>query len=535
MNGALSRILLGPIVGHTDHESSTIWIRVRPNPSNYTLRVHGHREIIPFVSTEITQIEFGTAIAKVHGLRPERRYHYQVFHRGRAMRGARGSFRTMPPPGSQASVSFVTVSCSDANKIGGWQLLEEYNESFEPHFLLMIGDQVYMDADLETSVWEQHLNSRPEIRRKAMVEIYQRHWGREPVRTIMANVPTYMMWDDHDIRDGWGSWAGDSPTMQAKYPRGVAIAAQYSHYFDDARDIYWHFQMVHNPAPLFGPLTPPITGERRAMPFAIRCGRLGLLVLDSRGERDVFRPLYPILGDGQWRAAVDWLANLPPSVEALGCVTPVPIVAMDPNGLTQSLFKHRTDDEDFFREGRAEDLLTLQRGDNSRNPLDIPSNFVGVIFDANIGAFRAASIEDLRDQWSHPFSRPEQEALLRTIAQARFANRLSSQPREAFFVGGDLHIAGRFDIRVDEPEMQTECLIASGISREENLLAAIGLVVNESFEVAPGIEAELKQYIRAPHFGVTHVQFSGITPVVEHEILHPGKATQLRFSAMPVL
>jgi hypothetical protein len=535
MNGASSRVLLGPIVGHTDHHSSTIWIRVGSNPSDYELRVRGYREMIPFVSTEITRPEFGTAIAQIRGLRPERRYSYQVFHRGRAVRGAQGSFRTMPLPDSQSSISFVTVSCSDANKVGAWQLLQEYNESFEPHFVLMIGDQIYMDGELETSIWENHLDSPPEMRRKAMVEMYQSHWAREPVRTIMANVPTYMMWDDHDIRDGWGSWAGDSPTMKAKYPRGAAIADRYSRYFDDARDIYWHFQMAHNPAPLFGPFAPPVTGERRAMPFAIRCGRLALLVLDGRGERDVFRSLDPILGDRQWRATGDWLANLPPSVEALGCITPVPIVAMDPSGLTQSLFKHRTDDEELFREGRAEDLLKLQRGDGAGNPVDIPSNLVGAIFDENIGAFRARSIDDLRDQWSHPFSRPEQEALLRTIAQARLANRLPAQPREAFFVGGDLHIAGRFDIRVDKPEMQTECLIASGISREEGLHAAVGLVVNESFEVAPGIEAELKQYIRAPHFGVTHVQFSATTPAVEHQILHAGQATQARISATPVL
>ncbi len=27
-----------------------------------------------------------------------------------------------------------------------------------------------------------------------------------------------MLWSDHEIRDGWGSWASDSPTLQAKYP-----------------------------------------------------------------------------------------------------------------------------------------------------------------------------------------------------------------------------------------------------------------------------------------------------------------------------
>jgi hypothetical protein len=358
-----------------------------------------------------------------------------------------------------------------------------------------------------------------------MVDMYRQHWDREPVRTIMANIPTFMIWDDHDIRDGWGSWAGESPTLQARYPRGAAITDLYSRYFDDAKDVYWHFQMAHNPPPLFGPPLPPAPGERRALPFVVQCGRLALLFCDSRGERDVFRPLFPILGDRQWRAALDWLAGLDPSVDAIGCITPVPIVAMDPNGISQSLFKHRNDDELLYRDGRAEDLLTLQFLDDPRG---IPFNFAGRALEQNLGTFRVRSIDDLRDQWSHPFSQPEQEKILRAIADARVANRLTGRPREAFFIGGDLHIGGLFEIRVDEPEMTAECLISSGISREESVFAAVGIVVDQAVEVASGIEAELKRYIRAFNFGVTHVQFSGDRPVVVNQVLHPGREEHLR-------
>jgi hypothetical protein len=187
--------------------------------------------------------------------------------------------------------------------------------------------------------------------------------------------------------------------------------------------------VAHNPPPLFGPLLPPVAGERHALPFVIPCGRVALLLLDGRGERDVFRPLYPILGDRQWRAALDWLGRLPGNIQALGCVTPVPIVAMDPGGLSQSLFKHRTDDELLYRDGRAEDLLILQK--ESGGVLDIPFNLAGRALDANIGAFRVRSIDDLRDQWSHPLSQPEQETILRTIAQARFVNRRPGRARRS--------------------------------------------------------------------------------------------------------
>ena len=64
---------------------------------------------------------------------------------------------------------------------------------------------------------------------------------------MLANIPTYMVWDDHDIRDGWGSLASDSPTLVAQFPRGAAIFARSDAYFQDCRDVYWHFQACHNP------------------------------------------------------------------------------------------------------------------------------------------------------------------------------------------------------------------------------------------------------------------------------------------------
>jgi hypothetical protein len=66
--------------------------------------------------------------------------------------------------------------------------------------------------------------------------------SRYELLQVMANVPTYMMWDDHDIRDGWASVASDSPTLAAKFPRGREIFLKNNAYFEDARDVYWHFQ-----------------------------------------------------------------------------------------------------------------------------------------------------------------------------------------------------------------------------------------------------------------------------------------------------
>ena len=45
------------------------------------------------------------------------------------------------------------------------------------------------------------------------------------------------------------------------------------------------------------------------------------MVLDSRGERDVFREDYPILGARQWTFIDEVFARLPADVDALAVVT----------------------------------------------------------------------------------------------------------------------------------------------------------------------------------------------------------------------
>src|SRR5437763_503184 len=82
------------------------------------------------------------------------------------------------------------------------------------------------DDHVTAAVWPRHLGSDSGSRRHAIAAKYQEHWSREPIRSILANTPCYMMWDDHEIRNGWGSYAPDSPALTAQYPRGANIAAQ---------------------------------------------------------------------------------------------------------------------------------------------------------------------------------------------------------------------------------------------------------------------------------------------------------------------
>ncbi|MGZ5537714.1 MAG: alkaline phosphatase D family protein, partial [Chthoniobacterales bacterium] len=381
-------------------------------------------------------------------------------------------------------------------------------------FLLMMGDQVYVDED-KPQVFTFPTKMDSPTRRAAIVEKYRASWSRNVVQQVLANIPTYMVWDDHDCRDGWGSLASDSPTLVAQFPRGAAMFADVVGHFEDCRDVYWHFQACHNPMPddanVVFPnyiIDPPVHGERHAMPFAFRCGRVAVLMLESRGERDVFRDEFPILGPRQWQFIDDVFGNLADDIDVLAVVTPTPVASMDPNGGTQKLMGLRTDDVEAFKRGNEHDVISpYQTQDFSDLVLAAigarVSRLTGT--SVNLGVFKIGNIDEARDQWSHHFARPEQELLLRKANAARLTNRPSDNPRELIFLAGDIHVGCIHDISFSDPEYKATLLTSSGISAKANTKLVVGTFVDEDFNVADGIHSTLRDIIDDFNFGVVEV------------------------------
>jgi hypothetical protein len=365
------------------------------------------------------------------------------------------------------------------------------------------------------------------------------------VRRILANVPTYMVWDDHDIRDGWGSLASDSPTMAALHARGAAIFRDSTAYFEDARDVYWHFQGCHNPLPgdYRDPASPaqpdpafpnyieePIPrGVRLAMPFVFRCGRLMVLMLDSRGERDVFRKNYPILGERQWTFIDDVFAHLPADVDALAVVTATPVASQDPDGQTQRLMGQRTDDIEAFKRGDEQELFhpksTKDLTDLIQAIVSTKLNRFGV--QTNLGNFQISNLDEARDQWSHRFSRREQQDLLKKSFAARYANRNAASGRGLVFLSGDIHIGCIFDVSAARPRGKAVSLTSSGISQIDDTQLLVGTFVDEEFSLAPGIRSTLRDVVNRFNFGVVQVQPTGSGAEISAVLAHEGNAFAL--------
>lgn len=157
-------------------------------------------------------------------------------------------------PGKQDKVHIGYASCngfsdfklltSTPRPYAMWDRLAAEHGDNPFSLLLMGGDQVYADS-LWTTVptlkaWNE-LDRADKVKRKATrtmaeqldrfyCELYCKQWGRPEVARMLASIPSVMMWDDHDIFDGWGSYPADLQGCEV-YQAIYAAAAKYFRLF----------------------------------------------------------------------------------------------------------------------------------------------------------------------------------------------------------------------------------------------------------------------------------------------------------------
>ena len=190
------------------------------------------------------------------------------------------------------------------------------SNTYGPFDLLLLGgDQVYSDAMWavlpELQAWSEldkprRISAPFTAAMQKSVQayfstMYLQRWSQPEVAAMLAGIPSVMMWDDHDIMDGWGSHPPDlhyCPVFQGIF--GIAKAA-----FE-----LFQRQMMGAPSPATLPAQP-------AHSAGYRMGPAGLLVLDMRTERrprsgDVTADggllnAEHVMSEASWRAVYTWL------------------------------------------------------------------------------------------------------------------------------------------------------------------------------------------------------------------------------------
>ena len=228
---------------------------------------------------------------------------------------------------------------TEASNIDMWSFLDATLQRHRHEVDLVIagGDQAYSDGVDTLNIWK-YLNATMQKDGDRLLpdsetmvswyrDIYRGYWGFESLQRVFEQFPTYMVWDDHEIADGWGShyfipghrqdglaqMLPDFEDRGLTYDEGMELVQRM---IAAAKQVYFEYQHSHNPPTAEG-----------TFDYAFERGGCAFYVLDGRGQRDVSRDSYRILGREQFDRFAGWVAALKPQeTPFLFVVSAVPVL-----------------------------------------------------------------------------------------------------------------------------------------------------------------------------------------------------------------
>ena len=199
-----AQIVSGPMLGHTEFRTTSIWFEVNDTVNKYQLScwdVKNFRSSMQTLRASPTTIHgFSKLVFQIGNLMPGTQYSYQLSMVGTSKQLASGNFKTQElwqwrkdPP----KFSFLTGSCTYINNpefdrpgkpYGQDSTIFETMAKEKSDFMLWLGDNWYTREIDYYSEWG--LFNRPSSDR------------RKPFYTnLFKAMPHYAIWDDHDY--GW--------------------------------------------------------------------------------------------------------------------------------------------------------------------------------------------------------------------------------------------------------------------------------------------------------------------------------------------
>ncbi len=269
----MSQLSVGPLVRAVTPDSVTIWTEWT-HPCETTLHVTPANQTSEQTANPLTVCSHTLTIGNHHyallrlgDLQPSTWYDYHIACKtdegeqatAPAASALKQCFRALDPPEAGNALRLAYGSCRkpstvepDAlNAFGAW-LIERFDEreTAWPHLLLLIGDQIYADDFTgrrgrrkgTTSLMQ---NARPEPSQRGaqtfaeFAMLYRQAWTSDDgIRQVLAVIPTFMIFDDHEITNGWNT----TPDWRAR-----ALKHGLEQMLVDGLVAYWVYQGWGNP------------------------------------------------------------------------------------------------------------------------------------------------------------------------------------------------------------------------------------------------------------------------------------------------
>jgi hypothetical protein len=296
---------------------------------------------------------------------------------------------------------------------------------FGPHVVWGLGDTAYADGTPATNFVDQvygqvDLAGQPGLGdelRSAYRRMYRLHWSFAPLQRLMRSIPHLTVWDDHEIRDGWGSededFAGGNPLV-----------------FEVARGVADEYILNNGPR-----VRRPSPGERSDAHQAYVAGAVAAFIFDGRSSRRYSDPGGRVISDEQFADFEAFCAAIARNrqVKFLVMGTAVPFINL----------------KDF-----VEEL-------GSQAPKALTDLMAGIR-------------DDVRDSWHSKGNRDGLKRLIGILRKLHWRR----PDLDMVNVSGDIHVANAFSF---QPFGFTKCLYqftSSALSNREHPPAAVAALVD---------------------------------------------------------
>lgn len=195
-------LIHGPMLGDVASDAVSFWIRTSKEADLEVVVApqQENREDKTVTGTSVTKAEDDyTAVVRVESLRPDTRYNYNLIIDGKNVSVKDASFKTNPVQGVAAK--FTIAFGGGAGYVPEHERIWTTIKKRDPHALLMLGDNVYIDDP-------EHLLTHRYC--------YYRRQSRPEWRELIAGRGVYSIWDDHDfgVDDSYGGPEIEEPSWK---------------------------------------------------------------------------------------------------------------------------------------------------------------------------------------------------------------------------------------------------------------------------------------------------------------------------------
>ncbi len=305
--------LLGPFVGYITYSSVKLWLYLQTGgvdrdvfvtlkllergPKNEEMRRISEAvekieqpEVVQSGIIRCLHADLGTGVATIGNLEANAKYSYHLWedqaHRVHLdLKGLKEEdlfFWTLPEDGYGRQLDFLLMSCHNpetakADGFDGfavWHQIPEIirgEQNANVRFAILAGDQIYAD-EVETKVLKE---PDPEKRRQLYLDVYKKFWNNEDYRRVLCRVPGILMWDDHDITDGWGSREDSFKSKNSQ-----EFTDEWKELFETAKGMFRIMQASRNP-------DQPSNEFDKGFDACFKVGRAGFAIADLRSNRNV--------------------------------------------------------------------------------------------------------------------------------------------------------------------------------------------------------------------------------------------------------